>query len=217
MFLANPTDFRLVRGGRRLAQSGRMDAEQLKNRTRQFALDVVDLAMTIGHDDFATVSRRQLIRAGTGVATNYRAACRSRSSKEFASRLAVVVEEVDECELWLDFLESRGYGAPGLATRHRAEAKELRAIFAKSRATMLRKLRERRRRRSKRSASKSPDPNPQSQIPQSPNPQISKSPPARARPSSPDRQFPLSRKTEPHVSFAARRSRRRERSRCGPA
>ena len=121
-----------------------MDSNELQRRTRQFALDVVDLSMALGRDDFASICRRQLIRAGTGVATNYRAVCRSRSSKEFASRLAVVVEEADESELWLDFLEARRYGPAGVATRLRREADELRAIFAASRATTVRKLRERR-------------------------------------------------------------------------
>jgi len=124
-----------------------MTQEQLKARTRQFALDVVDVLMALRRDDFVEVVRPQLLRAGTGAATNYRAACRSRSDKEFASRLATVVEEVDEGELWLDFLQTRGYGAPSIIVRLRAEAVELRAIFSKSRATTLRKLRERRRAR----------------------------------------------------------------------
>jgi four helix bundle protein len=124
-----------------------MTGEQLKERTRQFALDVVDVLMTLGRDDFIEVVRPQLLRAGTGVATNYRAACRSRSGKEFASRLATVVEEVDESELWLDFLQARGYGAFTIVARLRTEAVELRAIFSKSRATTLSRLRERRKER----------------------------------------------------------------------
>jgi len=94
-----------------------MTQEQLKTRTRQFALDVVDVLMALRRDDFVEVVRPQLLRAGTGAATNYRAACRSRSDKEFASRLATVVEEVDEGELWLDFLQTRGYGAPSIIVR----------------------------------------------------------------------------------------------------
>jgi four helix bundle protein len=136
-----------------------MTREQLKDRTRQFALDVVDALMTLSRDDFVEVVRPQLLRAGTGVATNYRATCRSRSGKEFASRLATVVEEVDESELWLDFLQTRRYGAASIIAQMRTEAVQLRAILSKSRATTLRRLRERRKAR---------------QISQSLNPPISK-------------------------------------------
>jgi four helix bundle protein len=121
-----------------------METEDLKARTRQFALDVIDLCMTLGIDDFAQVTRRQLLRSGTGVATNYRAACRGRSAREFASRLATVVEEADESELWLDFLQVRRYGAPKTIAALQQEAIELRSIFAKSRTTTLKRLRERR-------------------------------------------------------------------------
>ena len=81
--------------------------------------------MTLGNDDFAVVLRRQLLRAGTGVAANYRAACRGRSDREFASKLATVVEEADESELWLDFLMERGYGPRQIIARLRSEAVEL--------------------------------------------------------------------------------------------
>ncbi len=124
-----------------------MDAAELKGRTRQFGLDVIDICMTLGTDDFAQIARRQLLRAGTGVAANYRAACWSRSSREFASKLGVVVEEADESELWLDFLLVRQYGAPTVVRRLQQEAIELRALFSKSRATTLRKIRERKKRR----------------------------------------------------------------------
>jgi four helix bundle protein len=114
-------------------------ADELKDRTRRFALDVIDLCVKLGQDDFAKVVRWQLLRSGTGVASNYRAACRSRSRQEFASRLAVVVEEADECELWLDLLKERRCGEPDKVELLRREAVELRAIFAASRATTLRR------------------------------------------------------------------------------
>ena len=123
-----------------------MDREELKARTRQFALDVIDISMALGHDDFAEVARPQLLRAGTGVAANYRAACRGRSDREFASRLATVVEEADESELWLDFIMERGYGQRRVVAEARAEAVELRAILSRSRATTLRRLQDRRHR-----------------------------------------------------------------------
>ena len=105
-----------------------MDREALKARTRKFALDVIGLCLKLGRDDFAFLVRPQLMRAGTGIATNYRAACRGRSRKEFIARLGVVVEESDESELWLDFIQVYGYGSAEVVRRLRAEATELRAI-----------------------------------------------------------------------------------------
>jgi 23S rRNA-intervening sequence protein len=51
---------------------------------------------------------KQLLRSGTAVAANYRAACRARSRAEFAARLGIVVEEADETMLWLELLDESG-------------------------------------------------------------------------------------------------------------
>ena len=103
---------------------------------------MVRLCLKLGQDDLGRLIRPQLLRAGTGVATNHRAACRARSKKEFASRLGVVVEEADESEFWLDGLHELNYGPMIDVKRLQQEAVELRAIFGKSRATVLRQLNE---------------------------------------------------------------------------
>ena len=51
---------------------------------------------------------KQLLRSGTSVAANYRAACRARSRAEFISKIGVVVEEADECALWIELLADSG-------------------------------------------------------------------------------------------------------------
>jgi four helix bundle protein len=114
-----------------------MDREELKARTRKFALDVIRLCLTLGRDDFAQLVRPQLLRAATGIAANYRAACRGRSRKEFIAKIGVVVEESDEAELWLDIVQELGYGTAAVVRELRLEATELRAIFAASRATAI--------------------------------------------------------------------------------
>jgi four helix bundle protein len=119
-----------------------MDATELRNRTRSFGSNVIDLCMELGCDIFAQVVGKQLLRAGTGVAANHRAASRSRSRQEFAARLATVVEEADEAELWLDYIEAKKRGPAHVVADLRSEAVELRAIFSKSRATTLERLRE---------------------------------------------------------------------------
>ena len=114
-----------------------MIGDELRARSRQFAIDVVMLCIAIGDGDVPRTIKPQLLRSATGAAANYRAACRSRSDREFASRLAVSTEEADEAELWLDILETVGVGPPRDVKTLRNEATQLRAIFARSRRTAL--------------------------------------------------------------------------------
>jgi len=119
-----------------------MIADQLRARTRQFALDVIVLCGQLGFGDLARVVRPQLLRAATGIAANYRAACRSRSRKEFVSKLGVVVEECDEAELWLDVVEVTNLGNVQRTLPLRTEAGELLAIMSASRRTARRRLKQ---------------------------------------------------------------------------
>ena len=107
-------------------------------------MDVIDLCLSLGSSQLAHIVRPQLLRAGTGVAANHRAASHCRSRKEFVAKLSVVIEEADESELWLDVLETKRHGAPAEVKRLRQEAVELRAIFGKSRSTAAAKLRKKR-------------------------------------------------------------------------
>ena len=116
-----------------------MIGDELRARTRQFALDGIDLCSALGHTDLAIIIRRQLLRAAMGVASSNRAAARSRSRREFIAKLSLVIEESDECELWLDILETKRIGPAAQVTRLRGEASQLCAIFVASRLTVLRK------------------------------------------------------------------------------
>jgi len=120
-----------------------MIADELRARTRQFALDVIVLCGRFGFGDLARVVRPQLLRAATGIAANYRAACRSRSRREFVSRLGVVVEECDEAELWLDVVETMSLGNPQRTSALRTEATELLAVMSTSRRTARQRLKQR--------------------------------------------------------------------------
>jgi four helix bundle protein len=120
-------------------------SEQLRARSRQFALDVIDLCLKLDNEPVGNLIRPQLLRSGTGVASNYRAASRGRSDREFVAKLGVVIEEADESELWLDVLETKRRGPAEVVSRLRVEAGELRAIFSASRSTALANLPKRRR------------------------------------------------------------------------
>jgi len=110
-------------------------AEQPKDRARPFALDVLKSIKGLPREEPGPTIRRQLAKAATSVSANYRATCRSRSPDEFISRIAVVAEEADECEHWLDIVTAAGLGAPGRWKELQREPRELRAIFAASYAT----------------------------------------------------------------------------------
>ncbi len=80
--------------------------EQLKNRTKQFALDIIKLCNSLSKGKAADVITYQLIKSATSVGANYRAACRARSKTEFYSKMCIVVEEADETEYWLEIIEN---------------------------------------------------------------------------------------------------------------
>ena len=72
-----------------------MNEEDLKRRTKQFALRIMKLAAALPKTVEGRVIGNQLVRAGTSVGANYRAACRARSKAEFIAKLGIVVEEAD--------------------------------------------------------------------------------------------------------------------------
>ncbi len=80
--------------------------------------------------------RYQLIKSGTSVAANYRAACRARSKKEWYAKLCIVVEECDETVFWLELLMESTITSDTTTVRTLGkEYQTLLQIFAKSRAS----------------------------------------------------------------------------------
>src|SRR2546427_8781729 len=119
------------------AEVGTRNAEQqarvtpprdLRERTKAFALDIVRLVQRLPRDRAADVIGRQLLRAGTSVAANYRSARRARSRREFLAKLGVVEEEADESAFWLELLLEGGLVNSARVAELRDEAKQLVAI-----------------------------------------------------------------------------------------
>ena len=81
-----------------------MTEEQFKNRTKQYGLRIIRLVEALPDTRSASVIGRQLLRAGTSVGANYRAACRGRSTADTLSKLAIVEEEADETLYWMEML-----------------------------------------------------------------------------------------------------------------
>jgi four helix bundle protein len=112
-----------------------IEAERLRQRSKAFAFDVVRLVRTLPPTAEARVVAQQLLRSGMSVAANYRAACRSRSRREFASKIGVVVEEADESMFWLETLSEMGISRDGRIPDLLRECNELISIFVASRRT----------------------------------------------------------------------------------
>ena len=79
-------------------------ADELKNRTLEFGLRVIRLCTALPKTGPGRVIGGQLLRSGTSVGANYRAACRGRSKADFISKLGVVLEEADETVYWLELV-----------------------------------------------------------------------------------------------------------------
>ncbi len=106
-----------------------MTPEELKNRTKQFAIAIVRFVRTLPHTTDCTVIGRQLLRAGTSVAANYRAACRARSKSDFISKITIIEEEADESLFWLEMLTEIEIASSPTSEKLMKEASELTAIF----------------------------------------------------------------------------------------
>jgi four helix bundle protein len=115
-----------------IADCFRMKSQELKNRTKAFALRVMNLVEELPKSIKGRAIANQLTRSGTSVAANYRAACRARSKAEFISKIGTVEEEADESALWMEpIIEDKLLPEKKVRSLH-AEASELVAIMAAS-------------------------------------------------------------------------------------
>ena len=110
-----------------------MTPEELKARTKKFALRVLKLADSLPRNPSGRTFSSQIADSGTSVASNYRAACKARSRREFIAKLGIAEEEGDETQFWLEMImESELLPAKRLQSLHQ-EAREITAILAASR------------------------------------------------------------------------------------
>ena len=109
-----------------------MDAEEFRNRTKGFALCVVRLVEALPKSRTADVLGRQLIRCGTSVGANYRAACRARSPKDFVAKMGIAEEECDEAIYWMELIVEAGLMDENRVTDLKKEANEILAMVISS-------------------------------------------------------------------------------------
>lgn len=115
-----------------------MKSDDLRSRTKAFALAVIDLTDKLPRTRAAEVIGRQLLRSGTSVGANYRAAQRSQSRAAMIAKLSIVEEEADECCYWLELLVDSAIVPPAAAEPLRREASALTAIIVSSKKTLRR-------------------------------------------------------------------------------
>ena len=112
-----------------------MDEATFKQRTKRFGLAVIKLVETLPRSRTAEVLGRQLLRAGTSVGANYRAACRGRSASDVIAKLGIVEEEADE-SIYFELLADGGIVVPNRTDALKKEANELVAMTVASIKTM---------------------------------------------------------------------------------
>jgi four helix bundle protein len=118
-----------------------MDADDLKKRTKRFALRILKLVTALPDTVQGRTVAGQLVRAGTSVGSNYRAACRARSQAEFIAKIGTVLEETDESAFWLELIIEGELLRARLVQPLLDEANELIRIMARSRITAGSRLR----------------------------------------------------------------------------
>jgi four helix bundle protein len=114
-------------------------AEDFKKRTKQFALRVLHLVESLPNTLTGRTIAGQLLRSGTSVGANYRAACRARSPSEFCAKMGIVEEEADESAYWMELSIDAQLVKESLLRNLLQEANEILAMVVASITTARRK------------------------------------------------------------------------------
>jgi four helix bundle protein len=120
-------------------QTSRMTAEEMKQRTKAYALRVIRLVQALPRNEVARTVGGQLLRSGTSVGANYRSACRAKSRPDFVHKLKIVEEECDESLYWMELLVEGELIPAGRLQALQQEGSEILSIVVASlRTTRLR-------------------------------------------------------------------------------
>lgn len=114
--------------------------QDLKERTKKFALDVIRFCSTLPKKQEFFIISKQLIKCSTSVGANYRSACRAKSNKDFISKLSIVEEEADESLYWMELIEELGLNNNNELQRLKNESDQLVSIIVASKKTVRKKL-----------------------------------------------------------------------------
>jgi four helix bundle protein len=113
-----------------------MNEQMFRQRTKQFALRVIRVAQSLPNNMIADVISRQMVKAGTSVGANYRAACRAKSTADMIAKLQIVEEEADEAIYWLELIIEAKLMDEELLQPLMQEANEITAMIVSSIRTL---------------------------------------------------------------------------------
>lgn len=117
-----------------------MTTNELKLRTKNFSLMIIDLVERLPNSISVRVVANQIVKSGTSVVANYRAVCRARSDREFVAKMNIVLEEADETLFWIEIIMAKQWVSnPELEVIWK-EGNELTAIFVSSLKTVNNKI-----------------------------------------------------------------------------
>ena len=114
-----------------------MNKQELKDRTKKFAIDVIRVCEHLPATFLGKHIKGQLIRSSTSVAANYRAACLAQSKAAYIAKLSIVIEDADESEFWLELIIEDKLLAKNQVSALKNESYELASIFIASRKTLM--------------------------------------------------------------------------------
>lgn len=107
--------------------------ETFKKRTKKLAIAIIQMIDSLKKSEATRVISYQIIKSSTSTAANYRAACISRSKKEFFSKISITNEEADETVFWLELLMESGLASEKAIKPLLSEAKEIAKVVSKAR------------------------------------------------------------------------------------
>jgi four helix bundle protein len=114
------------------SDTGQMTKEEFRKRTMAFGLRAIRLVQSLTRNDVARVLGTQLLRAGTSVGANYRAAVRGRSRADFIAKMGIVEEECDEALYWMEMLVESKLVKPALVADLMNEGDQILSIVVSS-------------------------------------------------------------------------------------
>ena len=109
-----------------------MNADELRARTRKFALRVVKLVQALPKNAVADVLGKQVLRSATSIGANYRAACNATTRPTFLHKMSIVLEETDETVYWLEMIRDSELVTPDKLASLIDEADQILKIMSAS-------------------------------------------------------------------------------------
>ena len=113
-----------------------MDENVFKRRTKPLALHIIKAVEGLPKNRTGEVIGRQLIRSGTSIGANYRAACRGKSTADVIAKLRIVEEEADESAYWMELLIESGLVSEARLSELLQETNEILAMTVASIRTL---------------------------------------------------------------------------------